>query len=700
MVLRANQRSPGIGGHLATYASAATLYEVGFNHFWRAPSDEFAGDLVYMQGHSSPGIYARAFVEGRLDEDQLDRFRQEVGGNGLSSYPHPWLMPDFWQFATVSMGLTPLLAIYQARFLRYLEHRGLVAPSDRKVWAMLGDGEMDEPESLGAISLAAREGLDNLIFVINCNLQRLDGPVRGNGKIIQELEGVFRGAGWNVIKVIWGGRWDRLLARDDTGLLLRRMEHALDGDYQNYKAHGGRFTREHFFGTNSKLAQLVADLSDEEIWRLNRGGHDPVKVYNAYREAVAASGRPTVILAKTVKGYGLGSAQASNTTHQVKKLALEQLRDFRDRHHLPIADADLEHVPYYRPADDSPEIAYVKERRRALGGPLPRRSAGTKRLDLPPADAFGRLLEGSGERAMSTTMAFVRWLTQLVRDKGLGARVVPIVPDEARTFGMEGLFRSLKIYSSVGQLYDPVDAAQLLAYREARDGQILEEGITEAGAMASWIAAATAYANHDEPMVPFYIYYSMFGFQRVGDLAWAAADMQARGFLLGATAGRTTLAGEGLQHQDGHSHVLASVIPSCRAYDPCFAYELAVILDEGLKRMLVGLERVFYYVTLGNESYPHPPLPTRDGVREGIVRGLYLLREAGSEATTRIQLLGGGPILREVIAAADRLEEDWGIGADVWSAGISSTRKRSRGFPTLPSACRDAPARPSPLPTT
>ncbi|MCE2391349.1 MAG: pyruvate dehydrogenase (acetyl-transferring), homodimeric type [Proteobacteria bacterium] len=664
MVIRANRINAEYGGHISSFASSATLYDVGFNHFWRAPGDGFPGDLIYIQGHSSPGIYARAFLEGRLSEEQLKNFRQEVETDGLSSYPHPWLMPDFWQFPTVSMGLTPLMAIYQARFLRYLENRGLAPPSDRKIWAFMGDGEMDEPEALGAISLAARENLDNLIFVINCNLQRLDGPVRGNGKIIQELEGGFRGAGWNVLKVIWGDRWDRLLAKDKDGVLLQRMEEALDGDYQNYKAHGGGYTREHFFDKYPELAKMVANMTDDEIWELNRGGHDPVKVYHAYARAAQTRGQPTVILAKTVKGYGRGAAEGRNTPHQVKKLDSEQMRRFRRRF---VPEEKLEEAPFYKPADDSPEIRYLHERRQALGGYLPSRRPDSKPLEIPPLEVFRSLLDGSGEREMSTTMVFVRLLTLLTRDERIGRRIVPIVPDEARTFGMEGLFRTLGIYSSVGQLYEPVDAGQLMYYREEIDGQILEEGITEAGAMASWLAAATSYVNNGEPMIPFYIFYSMFGFQRIGDLAWAGGDMQARGFLLGGTAGRTTLAGEGLQHQDGHSHLLSSTVPNCVSYDPAYGYELAVIVHDGLRRMYVEQENVHYYLTVMNETYPQPALPEDPAVREGILRGLYLLEEGRPEAEFKLQLLGSGTILRQVREAAEMLRDDWGIESDVWS---------------------------------
>jgi pyruvate dehydrogenase E1 component len=679
MVIQANKVSTEYGGHLSSFASSATLYDVGFNHFWRGSEHECGGDLVYIQGHSSPGIYARAFLEGRLSEKQLKKFRQEVEVDGLSSYPHPWLMPDFWQFPTVSMGLSPLLGIYQARFLRYLEHREILPPSDRKVWVVAGDGEMDEPEALGAISLAARERLDNLVFVVNCNLQRLDGPVRGNGKIIQELEGVFRGAGWNVIKVVWGDRWDPLFAKDKDGILLRRMGEALDGEYQNYKAQGGDFTRREFFGKYPELEAMVANLSDEDIRQLNRGGHDPQKVYAAYAAAMKSDGQPTVILAKTVKGYGIGEIEGRNTTHQIKKLGAEAMRAFRDRYRIPISDADLEAAPFYKPADTSPEIQYLHERRRALGGYLPARRRNSEPLEVPDLEIFQPILDGSGDREMSTTMAFVRLLTLLTRDEQIGSKIVPIVPDEARTFGMEGLFRTLGIYSSIGQLYEPVDAGQVMYYREDVKGQILEEGINEAGAMASWIAAATAYSSCATQMIPFYIFYSMFGFQRVGDLAWAGGDLQARGFLLGGTAGRTTLSGEGLQHQDGHSHVLAGTIPNCVAYDPAYGYELAVIIHDGLRRMCVEQENVFYYVTVMNENYLQPALPETAGVKEDILRGMYLLREGNQKVKRRVQLLGSGAILREVIAAAGLLQDDFDIAADVWSV-TSFTELRRDGL--------------------
>ena len=663
MVVKANRKNSELGGHIASYASAATLYEVGYNHFWHAPSAEHGGDLVFFQGHSAPGIYARAYLLGLLSEEQLDNFRQEVDGKGLSSYPHPWLMPGFWQFPTVSMGLGPIMAIYQARFMRYLENRDLLPRQNRKVWAFMGDGEMDEPEAFGAAALASREKLDNLVFVINCNLQRLDGPVRGNGKIIQEFESDFRGAGWNVIKVIWGSGWDALLAKDKKGLLLQRMEEAVDGEYQAYKAFNGAFVREHFFGKYAELKAMVANMSDDDVWRLQRGGHDPHKVFAAYTAAIAHSGQPTVILCKTVKGYGMGEAgEGKNITHSQKKMGEESLKAFRNRFNIPIPDDQIADAPFYRPADDSPEMAYLRERTKAMGGFLPQRRTQAEALTIPDIKIFDALLEGSGEREISTTMAFVRLLNALVRDKTLGQRVVPIVPDEARTFGMEGMFRQLGIYSAVGQLYEPVDHDQVMYYREDIRGQILEEGITEAGGMSSWIAAATAYSNHGLSMIPFFIYYSMFGFQRIGDLAWAAGDMQARGFLLGGTAGRTTLSGEGLQHQDGHSHILAATIPNCVSYDPTFGYELAVIIHHGMKRMFERQENVFYYITVMNEAYTHPALPA--GVEEDIVRGMYLFQEA---AGAQVQLLGSGTILREVIAAAELLQQDFGIAANVWS---------------------------------
>ncbi|MFA6302658.1 MAG: pyruvate dehydrogenase (acetyl-transferring), homodimeric type [Legionella sp.] len=666
MVLRAGKYASELGGHIASYASSSTLYEVGFNYFFKGPNGPHGGDLIYIQGHSSPGIYARAFLEGRLSEEQLRYFRQEVEVNGLSSYPHPWLMPDFWQFPTVSMGLGPLQAIYQARFLKYLENRGLIQNDGRKVWAFLGDGEMDEPESLGALSIAAREKLDNLIFVVNCNLQRLDGPVRGNGKIIQELEGIFRGAGWNVLKVIWGGRWDPLLAHDKEGWLQTRMDECLDGDYQSYKANDGSYVRQHFFNKYPELKKMVDNLSDEEIWRLNRGGHDPQKVYAAYAAATQHKGSPTVVLAKTIKGYGMGAAgEGQNSTHQQKKMSVEHLRAFRDRFSIPITDDQLESVPFYRPADDSPEIKYIKKQRDALGGYLPARSTQIDALPIPPLEDFAAVTKGLGDREISTTMAFVRILTLLLKNKELSSRIVPIVPDECRTFGMEGLFRQIGIYSPVGQLYTPVDHEQVMYYKEAKDGQILEEGINEAGAFCSWMAAATSYSSNKLAMIPFYIYYSMFGFQRIGDLAWAAGDMQARGFLLGATAGRTTLAGEGLQHQDGHSHINASTIPNCIAYDPTFAYELAVIIHNGLYRMYDKRENVFFYITLMNENYEHPDMPK--GVEEHILKGMYLFKKAPKPVKNHVQLMGSGTILREVIKASEMLESDFGVSSDIWS---------------------------------
>jgi pyruvate dehydrogenase E1 component len=677
MVVHANRKGTELGGHIASYASSAMLYEVGFNHFWRAPSDDHPGDKVYIQGHSSPGIYARSYLEGRLSEEQLLHFREDVGGKGITSYPHPWLMPDYWQFPTVSMGLGPIMGIYHARYMRYLEHRGLIDPKDARVWCFLGDGEMDEPESLGAISLAAREGLDNLIFVVNCNLQRLDGPVRGNGKIIQELEADFLGSGWNVIKLIWGNRWDPLLEKDTQGLLRRRMEEAVDGEYQNFKAKGGAYTREYFFGKYPELKEMVANMSDEEIWRLNRGGHDARKVYAAYHAATRHKGQPTVILAKTVKGFGMGkAAEAKNIAHQQKKLGEEDLKYYRDRLNLPISDEQINDVPIYRPKEDSPEIKYMKERRAKLGGYLPAREDKSPALEIPAIDIFKQYLNGT-DREISTTMAFVRMLTALTKDKKIGKYIVPIIPDEARTFGMDGLFRQLGIYSSVGQLYEPQDADQLMFYKEMKKGQILQEGITEAGAMSSWIAAATAPANWGVPTIPFYSYYSMFGFQRIGDFAWAAGDMQARGFLMGGTAGRTTLNGEGLQHQDGHSHILSSTIPNCVAYDPAFAYEMAVVVHDGLKRMYEDKENVFYYITMMNENYAHPAMP--EGAEEGIRKGLYLFRQGDKRKKKRVQLLGSGTIFREVIAAAEMLEEDFGIAADIWSA-TSFTELRRDGM--------------------
>ncbi len=671
MVVRANKRDPSLGGHISSFASSATLYDVGFNYFFRGPQDDSPGDLIYYQGHSSPGIYARSFLEGRLTRQQLDNFRRDVDGQGLSSYPHPYLMPDYWQFPTVSMGLGPMMAVYQAHLMKYLANRGLVSHSNRKVWAFLGDGECDEPEVLGCLSLAGRESLDNLIFVVNCNLQRLDGPVRGNGKIIQELEGYFRGAGWNVIKVIWGRHWDPLFANDATGEMQHRMDEAVDGEYQNYKARGGAYTRKHFFGASEKVLELVEHLSDDDIMRLNRGGHDPFKVYAAYHQAVHHTGAPTVILAKTVKGYGMGDAgESENTSHQVKKLDYQGLKHFRDRFNVPLTDEELKDVPYYRPPEDSPELAYLRKRREALGGPLPRRMEVQEHLQIPPLETFSTLLGSTGTREISTTMAFVRFLGTLVRDRDIGKRVVPIIPDEARTFGMEGMFRQLGIYSSQGQLYEPQDAGELAAYRESRDGQVMEEGINEAGSFSAWLAAATSYSTHHFTLIPFYIFYSMFGFQRVGDFAWAAGDSQARGFLLGGTAGRTTLNGEGLQHQDGHSHLFASALPNCIAYDPAFGYELAVILHSGLERLYEQQEKRFYYVTVMNENYVHPAMPA--GAEEGIVKGIYRLRRVGLEAdevpsAKHVRLLGSGTILREVIAAGETLFAEHGITSDVYS---------------------------------
>jgi pyruvate dehydrogenase E1 component len=662
MVVRANREGGNLGGHIATYQSVANLLEVGFNHFFRGPDAEHGGDLVMIQGHSSPGVYARAFLEGRLSEEQLAGFRREVDKKGLSSYPHPWLMPDFWRFPTVSMGLTSISAIYQARFMKYLHNRGVLNTEGRRVWAFLGDGEMDEPESLGAISLGSREHLDNLIFVINCNLQRLDGPVRGNGKIIQELEAVFRGAGWNVIKVIWGSNWDPLLARDRSGLLRKRMEEVVDGQYQAYLSSDGAFIRQDFFGKYPETAELVANMSDEDIWRLKRGGHDPQKVY-------AALGQPTVILAHTVKGYGMGeSGEGQNITHQQKKMGEDSLRQFRDRFDIPVAEDRVDELPFYKPAEDSATLRYLRERREALGGYIPSRRIQAEPLQVPEMSTFNVVTEGSGDREVSTTMAFVRLLMALTKDKAIKEHIVPIVADEARTFGMEGMFRQVGIYAPEGQLYTPEDADQLAYYREEKHGQILQEGITEAGSLSSWIAAGTSHANHGINMVPFFIFYSMFGFQRIGDLIWAAADMQARGFLMGATSGRTTLNGEGLQHQDGHSHLISSTVPNCRSYDPTFGYELAVLVWDGLQKMYAEGENVFYYLTLLNENYNHPPMPK--GVEEGICKGMYLLSEApkGKKGSPRVQLVGSGSILREVIEAATLLQQDFGIDADVWSA--------------------------------
>lgn len=678
MVLRANKENSELGGHIASFQSAATLYDVGFDHFWHAPSATHGGDMIFIQGHSAPGVYARAYLEGRLTEEQLENFRREVDGKGIPSYPHPWLMPDFWQFPTVSMGLGPLQAIYQARFMKYLHDRGILNTEGRKVWAFMGDGEMDEPESLGAIALAARENLDNLIFVVNCNLQRLDGPVRGNGKIIQELEGDFRGAGWNVIKVIWGRYWDPLIAKDHDGLLQKRMMEAVDGEYQNFKARDGAYVRDNFFGKYPELKQMVASMSDEDIWRLNRGGHDPYKVYAAYSAAVKHKGQPTVILAKTVKGYGMGrSGEGQNITHQQKKMDIGSLKQFRDRFNVPVADDVIAETPFYKPSDDSPELQYMRAARAKLGGSLPVRHTNVPPLKVPDLSFFDALLKSTEEREISTTMAFVRAFTALTRDKELGPRLVPIVADESRTFGMEGLFRQLGIYSSVGQLYEPVDAGELMFYKEDKAGQILQEGINEAGAFCSWMAAGTSYANHGQHMIPFFIFYSMFGFQRIGDLAWAAGDMQARGFLLGGTSGRTTLNGEGLQHEDGHSHLMSSTIPNCISYDPTFSYELAVILHDGLKRMYEKMEPIFYYITVMNENYTHPAMPK--GAEEGILKGMYLFREGPDAKKPRVQLMGSGTIFREVIAASELLELDWGVASDVWSA-TSFTELRRDGM--------------------
>ncbi len=666
MVVKANLKPGAVGGHIASFASSATLYDVGFNHFFKGDEYGNGADLVFFQGHIAPGIYARSFLEGRLTEEQLNNFRFESGGKGLSSYPHPWLMPDYWQFPTVSMGLGPILAIYQARFMKYMEHRDMAVTEGRNVWAYLGDGEMDEPESLGAITLAGREKLDNLTFVINCNLQRLDGPVRGNGKIIQELEAIFRGAGWNVIKVIWGSEWDQLLAKDKNGLLLKRMEEVVDGEYQNYKSKDGAFVREHFFGKYPELLEMVSDMTDQDIWRLSRGGHDPRKVYAAYKKASEHKGQPTVILAKTVKGYGMGEAgEAQNTTHSQKSLGMEQMKIFRDRFTIPLSDEEVETMPYIILPDDSAEKKYLLARREELGGFLPKRNHDAPALKTPDISIFNALLKSSGDREISTTMAFVRILTALIRDKGVGKNIVPIVPDEARTFGMEGLFRSVGIYSSSGQMYEPEDSGKVMWYREDEKGQILQEGINEAGAMAEWVSAATAYSNYNVNMVPFYIYYSMFGFQRVGDLAWLAGDIQAKGFLIGATAGRTTLNGEGLQHEDGHSLILAGTIPNCVSYDPTYAYEMAIIIHDGFRRMYEEQESVFYYITSMNENYTHPEMPK--GVEEGVIKGLYQLKSGGKHKL-KAQLLGSGSILREVEAAAELLEKDWNVSADVWSA--------------------------------
>ncbi len=667
MVMRANDNDEGLGGHIATFASAAILYEIGFQYFFHADGNDRLGDLIYYQGHSSPGIYARSYLEGRLTDEQMDNFRREVDGKGLSSYPHPWLMPDYWQFPTVSMGLGPITSIYQARFLRYLTARDLLKDNpDRKVWAFLGDGECDEPETLGAISLAARERLDNLIFVINCNLQRLDGPVRGNGKIIQELEGVFRGAGWNVIKVVWGSQWDELLKKDKSGLLIKRMNEVVDGELQACKVHGGAYTRKHFFGKYPELLELVKDLSDEDIYRLQRGGNDSSKVYAAYAEAVTTKGQPTVILAQTVKGFGMGSSgEAINEAHSVKKITIDNLKIFRDTFNLPFSDDDLAKLPYYRPDEDSPEMVYMRKQRKKLGGYLPARRNEVERLDTPELDVLKSHLTGTGEREISTTMAFVRILSTIVKDKAMGHRIVPIVPDEARTFGMEGMFRQIGIYASAGQKYVPHDSSQIMFYKEDEKGQILQEGINEAGAMSSWIAAATSYSTNGVSTIPFYIYYSMFGFQRIGDLAWLAGDMQARGFMIGATAGRTTLNGEGLQHEDGHSLIFANTIPNCKSYDPAYNFELAVIIQDGMRRMYKEGENCFYYVTTMNENYVHHAMP--EGAEEGIIKGMYCLKSGTSKKKHRVQLLGGGAILREVEAAADILRDEFNVESDIWS---------------------------------
>ena len=672
MVMRAGKLGYDLGGHISTFSSSATLYDVGFNHFFRGPSENHLGDLVYFQGHASPGMYSRSFLEGRLTEAHLDKFRQEVAGVGLSSYPHPWLMPDYWQFPTVSMGLGPLQAIYMAHVLKYLDNRDLVKQGDRQIWAFLGDGECDEPESLGAISLAAREGLGNLNFVINCNLQRLDGPVRGNGKIIQELEGIFRGAGWNVIKVVWGRHWDPLLARDKDGILQARMDEVVDGEYQTYQARGGAYIRQQFFGKSPELLKMVEHMSDDDIMRLNRGGHDPYKVYAAYKQAVETTDRPTVILAKTIKGYAFASNEGANATHSAKKLAYEELKAFRSRFEIPIPDDKIEEVPYYRPAEDSPEMKYLRKQREHLGGPLPQRRTKAEKLKVPALAAFEAQTKGTGEREVSTTMAFVRLLSNLVKDKEIGQRIVPIVPDEARTFGMEGMFRQIGIYSAKGQLYDPADSGQVMYYREDKQGQLLEEGINEAGSMGSWLAAATSYSVNNYPLIPFYIYYSMFGFQRIGDMCWAAGDLRARGFLIGATAGRTTLNGEGLQHEDGHSHLFAATIPNCVSYDPTYSYELAVIIQDGIRRMYENDESVWYYITTMNENYTHPDLP--EGSQEGILKGMYLLEDGeGKEYKVaknvgRVRLLGSGTILREVRKAAEYLRKEYKVAVDVWSA--------------------------------
>ncbi|WP_204113657.1 pyruvate dehydrogenase (acetyl-transferring), homodimeric type [Shimia biformata] len=665
-VVRRNKESSEYGGHIASFASSAVMYDIGLNHFWRSKSAIHGGDLVFFQGHVIPGIYARSFMEGRITEEQLENFRSEVAGNGLSSYPHPWLMPDYWQFPTVSMGLGPLMAIYQARFMKYMHNRGHIDMADRKVWCFLGDGEMDEPESRGAIDLAVREGLDNLIFVINCNLQRLDGPVRGNGKIVQELEGDFRGAGWNVIKLLWGKGWDQLLEKDTSGRLRQLMNETVDGDYQTFKSKDGAYIRKHFFGKYPETAALVEDWTDEQIWSLNRGGHDPEKVYTAFKRATETKGQPTCLLVKTIKGYGMGTAgEGQNTTHQQKKMAEDQLRAFRDRFDIPVSDEDLPKAPFV--ALNNAQKAYLADRRKALGGAFPKRDwRDTPKLEIPDLSKFEAQLKSTGEREISTTMAFVRILTTLLRDKKIGKQVVPIVPDESRTFGMEGLFRSVGIYNPMGQNYTPEDRDQMSYYKESVDGQVLQEGINEAGAMADWIAAATAYSNHGVPMIPFFIYYSMFGFQRIGDLAWAAGDSRARGFMLGGTAGRTTLNGEGLQHEDGHSHILAGTIPNCITYDPTFQHEVAVIVHHGLQRMYVDQEDVFFYLTLMNENYAHPDMPM--GVEDEIIKGLYRFKEVKKPGKKHVTLMGSGTILVQAIKAAEMLEEDFGVTSEIWSA--------------------------------
>ncbi|OEZ58508.1 MULTISPECIES: pyruvate dehydrogenase (acetyl-transferring), homodimeric type [unclassified Duganella] len=669
MVVKANRVDGDLGGHLSSFASLANMLGIGFNHFWKAPSESHGGDLLYIQGHSSPGVYARAFLEGRLTEEQLTHYRREVDGKGLSSYPHPKLMPNFWQFPTVSMGLGPLMAIYQARFLKYLHARSIADTTDRKVWAFCGDGEMDEPESLGAIGMAARENLDNLVIVVNCNLQRLDGPVRGNGKIIQELEADFRGAGWNVVKVIWGPGWDALLKQDKDGILRKVMMETIDGEYQNYKAKDGAYVRKHFFGKHPKLLEMVANMTDDDIWRLTRGGHDPHKIYAAFKVAQEHKGQPTVLLVKTIKGFGMGKhGEARNTAHNTKKLTDEAVREMRDRYSIPIPDDQLADIPFYKPADDAPEIKYLHERRAALGGYLPaRRMQADEKLVVPPLSAFQNVLDATAEgREVSSTQTFVRILTTLLKDPSLGQRIVPVLVDESRTFGMEGLFRQVGIFNQQGQLYEPVDKDQVMYYREDKAGQILQEGINEAGGMSSWIAAATSYSTNNRVMIPFYTYYSMFGMQRIGDLVWAAADMRARGFLMGGTAGRTTLNGEGLQHEDGHSHLFAAAVPNCMPYDPTFGHEIAVIVQDGLRRMVENQEDVFYYITIMNENYPHPGI--KPGQEEGILKGMYLLQKGDEKAKQRVQLIGSGTILRESIFAAELLKNDWNIAADVWSA--------------------------------